>query len=135
MASEVVDLMFRDITPEDYDTLLRLDETLEPRPSSVVSSAFVEKLPAVSPESLTGETCAVCLGSLDAEEAIASLPCRHNFHRGCITRWLSKCRRTCPVCGLEATDAGGAAENVFALAELSIATASSGSGPVLAVSV
>lgn len=138
MASEAMDLMFRDITPEDYDTLLRLDETLEPRPSSVVSKAFVEALPAVPPESLSGETCAVCLGNLDSEEAIVSLPCSHNFHRGCIARWLSKCRRTCPVCGLEATDvvdSSGAQGAAVALTELSSATANYGSGPLLSVSV
>lgn len=98
MASEVFDLLHRDITPEDYEMLLRLDEQVERR---TASASTVESLPTMRGEDVLGEDCSVCLSAFEADDIVASLPCQHRFHRDCIAKWLSECRCKCPLCGEE----------------------------------
>lgn len=93
---EVCSLLTREIRPEDYDLLLRLDETVE-KPTA--SKESVEGLPEVSCKEFMGEECTVCLSSFCADESVVALPCRHHFHSSCIKKWLTECRRTCPLCG------------------------------------
>lgn len=45
----------------------------------------------------TGDCC-VCLSRLRDGEETRRLPCRHLFHSACVDRWLSLCRKTCPLC-------------------------------------
>ncbi|EKD21550.1 uncharacterized protein L3040_006071 [Drepanopeziza brunnea f. sp. 'multigermtubi'] len=43
--------------------------------------------------------CVVCLEEyVDGVSRVMSLPCGHEFHADCITPWLTKRRRTCPIC-------------------------------------
>ncbi|XP_038703140.1 E3 ubiquitin-protein ligase RNF167-like [Tripterygium wilfordii] len=44
------------------------------------------------------ELCCVCLWKFKEGEDMRVLPCRHRFHKVCVDRWFSACRRTCPVC-------------------------------------
>ena len=49
-------------------------------------------------------TCSVCLGVLaDAEPAAHELPCKHRFHRQCISLWLRK-HSSCPCCRAQAAE-------------------------------
>lgn len=96
LSSEVEDLLFRDLTPEDYETLLRLDETVA-KPTA--NTSLVENLPTVPSHKVAGEACSVCLASFEENDTVASLPCRHHFHKACIKKWLSECRTACPLCG------------------------------------
>jgi len=96
---EVADLLTRDITPNDYDLLLELDNGNRKSTATVES---VEGLPEASPEDVAGGECTVCLSSFILGDAIIALPCRHCFHRSCITKWLSECRGTCPLCSTNA---------------------------------
>lgn len=46
-----------------------------------------------------GEFCCVCLSRLKEEEEETSLlPCMHRFHKACIEKWFSVCKKTCPIC-------------------------------------
>ncbi|GMI86340.1 hypothetical protein HRI_002303300 [Hibiscus trionum] len=45
-----------------------------------------------------GEMCCVCLSSMEEGEERRVLPCMHEFHRGCVDRWVSSCRKNCPIC-------------------------------------
>jgi len=95
--SEVSDLLDREITPEDYEMLLALDETIA-KPAA--STADVHGLLATScPEGLADESCTVCLVPLGSGDSVAKLPCGHTFHHACISKWLSERSRTCPLCG------------------------------------
>ena len=103
-ASEVADLLFREITPEDYDLLLLLDEGVQ-RPTA--GQSCVDALPLVCPREASGR-CAVCFDALgeEADEItedrdVRRLPCSHLFHHGCIARWLGERSRSCPVCTRE----------------------------------
>lgn len=45
------------------------------------------------------ELCAVCLCELVGCQQVRQLPyCAHLFHKDCIDRWVSRDRRTCPLC-------------------------------------
>lgn len=98
-SSELEDLLFREITPEDYDLLLRLDEKVVAK--NTASASSVERLPNVRGDKIRELECAVCLVAFEADDVVSSLPCGHSFHRACIARWLSECKRTCPLCGEE----------------------------------
>ncbi|XVE87472.1 hypothetical protein DITRI_Ditri18aG0120000 [Diplodiscus trichospermus] len=45
-----------------------------------------------------GEICCVCLTRMEEGDEMRVLPCLHQFHRGCVDRWLNGCRKNCPVC-------------------------------------
>lgn len=99
---EVVNLLIsiqdRDLTPEDYDLLLRLDERVE---AKGVQAAAVEAFKAdVVEEGDTDETCAVCMEAYTVGEARKYLPCGHRFHSDCLKAWLESSTK-CPLDGLE----------------------------------
>ncbi|XP_041106527.1 E3 ubiquitin-protein ligase Praja-2-like [Polyodon spathula] len=43
------------------------------------------------------QCCAICCCEYMKDEIATELPCRHVFHKSCVTRWLQKAG-TCPVC-------------------------------------
>lgn len=98
--AELRSLMSRDITPEDYDMLLALDNDVSKEASELLSAADCDRLPGTDPAmNFEGEECAVCLGAMsDADDAICGLPCcKHVFHRDCIVEWLTCFRAKCPL--------------------------------------
>jgi len=99
---EVYSLLSRDIGPEDYDLLLRLDEAVPKKP---VSCESLDSLASVAPKDFMGSKCLVCLSAFDEVDDVIALQCKHQFHRSCITTWLSEYRRTCPLCCSEALPA------------------------------
>lgn len=50
------------------------------------------------------ESCCVCLSRLKEGEDMKILPCLHKFHKDCIDRWFSACRKTCPMCRFSMED-------------------------------
>jgi hypothetical protein len=92
----------RDFTADDYDMLCRLDETVENKRGA--SAAQLSGLPTqtVAAGGLLGEggerlACSVCLEEYGEGQQMATLPCCHRFHAGCIRTWLQQ-KATCPVC-------------------------------------
>mmetsp|Transcript_68019 Transcript_68019/g.178356 ORF Transcript_68019/g.178356 Transcript_68019/m.178356 type:complete len:214 (-) Transcript_68019:7-648(-) len=98
LPSQVSDLLDREITPDDYEMLLLLDECIA-KPTA--SRTAVESLPAVSAKEFLGETCTVCLHAFEHREGVVSLKCKHFFHHECISKWLLEHGRLCPLCGDE----------------------------------
>lgn len=126
-AMEVTSLLTREITPEDYDLLLRLDEML---PRKTAGADVVKRLPTVqlptqaappashasasasvatpctttTPKLRGGkcsesDSCPVCLSPLTDGGEVVALPCSHHFHRACVGTWLADYGRACPICG------------------------------------
>eukprot|EP00931_Biecheleriopsis_adriatica_P108678 TRINITY_DN83016_c0_g1_i1.p1 TRINITY_DN83016_c0_g1~~TRINITY_DN83016_c0_g1_i1.p1 ORF type:complete len:251 (+),score=39.87 TRINITY_DN83016_c0_g1_i1:65-754(+) len=96
-ASEAVSMMHRELTPEDYEKLCKLDEALPKR--DTLEQGQVAKLPRLPASELKeGMECGVCLSELEASSEAVKLPCSHTFHVPCITRWLTQCKNTCPLC-------------------------------------
>jgi hypothetical protein len=55
---------------------------------------------ATPPEMLTspGDTCAICLDTLEDDEDVRGLSCGHAFHAACVDPWLTGRRACCPLC-------------------------------------
>jgi hypothetical protein len=55
---------------------------------------------AVPPELLTnpGDSCAICIDTLEGDDDIRGLTCGHAFHAGCLDPWLTSRRACCPLC-------------------------------------
>jgi len=94
--SQVAELLHREITPEDYELLGLLDQSLA-KPTA--PRRKVDALPLAKPRHFMGESCTVCLNQFARRDQVVALPCKHCYHRKCISRWLLAYRATCPICG------------------------------------
>jgi len=97
-------LQFRSLGPEDFDALLALDETVPSR--NTASRRAVERLPRCKAGDCGTTECRVCLGELSPDTVVIRLPCRHAFHPECAVRWLTECKRLCPLCAAPVPDYG-----------------------------
>lgn len=94
---QVIDAMYRDLGPEDFEMLCKLDENVPRRNTARRDS--VDQLPRVAAQELeAGATCGVCLSEFESSERVVRLPCRHTFHAKCISKWLTQYKDTCPLC-------------------------------------
>lgn len=93
---EVLDLMYRDIKPEDFETLSKLDETVPKR--DIAERRLVDDLPKVKLQPGDADECGVCLAKLEKNVQVSKLPCQHFFHPECIEKWLTQCKNSCPLC-------------------------------------
>ena len=96
----LVELQHRDLTPEDYDTLLKLDDKVAPKtvPPSALSS--FQTLTLESTSNLVGELCSICMEVYSTSQSVKTLPCSHTFHCSCINTWLSSASPNCPLDGI-----------------------------------
>ena len=55
---------------------------------------------ALPPELLAnpGDSCAICIDTLEPDDDIRGLTCGHAFHAGCLDPWLTSRRACCPLC-------------------------------------
>ncbi|KAL6159427.1 hypothetical protein ACJQWK_06109 [Exserohilum turcicum] len=55
---------------------------------------------ATAPELLAepGDTCAICIDTLEDDEDVRGLTCGHAFHASCVDPWLTSRRACCPLC-------------------------------------
>ncbi|KHN96769.1 RING-8 protein [Metarhizium album ARSEF 1941] len=55
---------------------------------------------ALPPESLTtpGDSCAICIDTLEDDDDVRGLTCGHAFHAVCVDPWLTSRRACCPLC-------------------------------------
>jgi hypothetical protein len=55
---------------------------------------------AIPPELITnpGDSCAICIDTLEQDDDIRGLTCGHAFHAGCLDPWLTSRRACCPLC-------------------------------------
>lgn len=90
---------FRDLTPEDYELLLVLDQSVKPK---TVSKATLSSIQAVdaNTKNCVGDLCSVCMDPIDSTQKVKTLPCSHTFHAPCIDQWLANCSQNCPLDGL-----------------------------------
>lgn len=99
------ELQFRDVRPEDYELLGRLDEQVEKPASTLCTVEQVNKfrlfavcdIPTQADDEIE---CSICLCLLEEGDQGRQLPCCANalFHDDCITKWLTQTRNTCPAC-------------------------------------
>jgi len=55
---------------------------------------------ALPPECVgtSGDTCAICIDTLEDDDDVRGLTCGHAFHAACIDPWLTTRRACCPLC-------------------------------------
>lgn len=55
---------------------------------------------ALPPEMLAapGDSCAICIDSLEDDDDVRGLTCGHAFHAVCVDPWLTSRRACCPLC-------------------------------------
>jgi len=94
--NQVMDLMYRDIKPEDYEMLSKLDESVPKK--DIVQRTLVDDLPRVLARDSGANECGVCLAQLRPTAQAVKLPCQHVFHPKCIEKWLTECKNACPLC-------------------------------------
>ena len=89
-------LQTRELTPEDYDLLLTLDEFVAKKN---VLSAEAARGALVERPAEAGEECAMCLETFEESATTAALPCcSRPVHRTCLTAWLTEGKSSCPWC-------------------------------------
>ncbi|CAK7273795.1 hypothetical protein SEPCBS119000_005839 [Sporothrix epigloea] len=56
--------------------------------------------PALPPECVgtSGDTCAICIDTLEDDDDVRGLTCGHAFHAVCLDPWLTSRRACCPLC-------------------------------------
>lgn len=92
----LMELQFRDITPEDYDLLLELDEEVAPK---TVNKTVLEKNPTKELDHDLEEICLICMENFLSGESIRTLDaCAHFFHTSCIDKYLVNFSNQCPCC-------------------------------------
>mmetsp|Transcript_37082 Transcript_37082/g.55407 ORF Transcript_37082/g.55407 Transcript_37082/m.55407 type:complete len:101 (-) Transcript_37082:91-393(-) len=98
-----MDIMYRDIRPEDFEMLCKLDEGLPKR--NTLQQNLVDRLPLVPAQDCDKGDCGICLHTLEQSVHVVRLPCQHLFHPACISRWLTECKNACPLCSAAIEDA------------------------------
>jgi len=101
--SLLVALQHRDLDPNDYELLLRLDDRIQPRTVSKLelSSLPVSELSVADLDARSPITCGVCLEPVEAGQRLKHLHCGHAFHDLCIDAWLRESSTKCPLDALE----------------------------------
>lgn len=93
---EVIALLYGDISPDDFEKLCKLDERIPKK--NIAKRGVVEQLPRVFARECNSSECGVCLVKLEPTQRVVQLPCKHGFHAACISKWLTQCKNTCPMC-------------------------------------
>lgn len=93
----LLDIQNRELTPEDYELLLLLDESIEKKKvskdtfKSFDSATLTADLPV---------DCPICMSSMVTGDKVTTLPCNHQYHTPCIEQWLTMSSPNCPLDGL-----------------------------------
>ena len=97
--------MDRDFNEADYEMLLRLDEGgigAQKKKRRQNNNVMLDQLPcrrASKSDAKSDATCAICLDNLRANQNVITLPCKHEYHKLCILKWLKSCDApSCPTC-------------------------------------
>lgn len=96
--NQLIALQTRELTPEDYEILLLLDQSVKPK---TLSKEKVNTFPCVILDCDCSDTCTICMTSYEIGESQKTLPCGHKFHTPCIDHWLTNSSVKCPLDGRE----------------------------------
>lgn len=95
---------FGDDFPDEYESFYLIPHRYRSKPEDMPASlAAVNNLPKNLYQLQTrgpndADLCAICLDDFVEGDELRKLPCKHEFHVGCIDPWLLTRKRFCPVC-------------------------------------
>ena len=111
----LISLQHREITPDDYEYLSRLDELIKKKTvndnilknltSQLVDKALLTRLDGEQ------EVCGICLDGYVIGQLLKYLPCGHKFHNDCIESWLGNQSTNCPLDNLPVDQIGSGSAN------------------------
>lgn len=94
----MISIQHREITPEDYEYLSRLDEMIKRKTVNVTILSNLKSELITERSQITAEdVCGICLDSYEIGQTRKLLPCMHKFHGDCIDQWLSSQSTDCPL--------------------------------------
>lgn len=93
----LIQLQHREITPEDYEFLTRLDERIKKRTTDEAILAKLRTETIAEDSADDDESCGICLDSYLVGHKVKYLPCGHRFHAECIDSWLKNQSINCPL--------------------------------------
>ena len=107
---QLEDLLTRELTPEDFELLLQLDELNDKKYKTVEKERFETFKEVPAPQENDYE-CRVSLELMkddsipeaDEEPAVMLPCCGRIFHKECIAKWLKEYSKTCPSCRSDLT--------------------------------
>ncbi|CAH1795758.1 unnamed protein product [Owenia fusiformis] len=99
VVSAFINLQHREITPEDFDLLLNLDDLCKPKTVNTLALSSL-RVEAVHEHDILEDPCAVCMEFYLVGQCRKYLPCGHVFHETCIDQWLTYSSTTCPLDGI-----------------------------------
>eukprot|EP00049_Salpingoeca_infusionum_P014502 m.271247 g.271247 ORF g.271247 m.271247 type:complete len:814 (+) comp15683_c1_seq4:1540-3981(+) len=97
-------LQGRDLTDEDYHTLLLLDQPTDERLITLEQLNTLcpvqrhSHISATSPQE-TRSTCSICTVAFVPDTHVRQLTCNHIFHKSCIDPYVTQQRSVCPLDG------------------------------------
>lgn len=93
--SDVTALLYREINPEDYETLLSLDKA----GSTTMPQNELLQLPVklYSTVQAYNSFCPICLQDFRDSDESMMLPCNHVLHKQCGLKWFGKYNNKCPI--------------------------------------
>lgn len=94
----LISIQHREITPEDYEYLSRLDEMIKRKTvnETILGNLKCEMI-TESSQITAEDVCGICLENYEIGQTRKQLPCLHKFHGDCIDQWLSSQSTDCPL--------------------------------------
>lgn len=89
-------IQYREINPEDYETLLLLDQGVA-RCDTITPEEFLRLPTRVCVRDEEDSCCAICLEKFTQKRDCVELPCGHILHTTCGRTWLTKHKSECPI--------------------------------------
>ncbi|CAF0768103.1 unnamed protein product [Adineta ricciae] len=95
MIAFLLDMQNRDLSPNDYEMLLRLDERVQRK---TVDKNVLNNLQTINvDETHLNEQCTICMETYLLGQKLKLLPCKHMFHLNCIETYLKEFSTQCPL--------------------------------------
>lgn len=87
-------------THADWVPRTTSSQSCPPASSSVLERLPIMKIIAQDFEDEPIKECSICFSEFQVGDEVCRLPCRHIFHKECVSEWLKK-KCTCPQCRWE----------------------------------